>query len=154
MFIGHLPAAYVVARLTSHKTTKSERLAFLIGSILPDVDMIWFYLIDNRQTHHHNYLTHKPAVWLTVLVIGLLFRSQKLGRVAIAVGLGGLLHMGLDSIVGQVTWLWPFSSFAHPLVTVPATQPWWVMSFVLHWTFAVEVVLTIWALILWRRSLT
>ena len=154
MFIGHFPAAYIIAKATRAKTNRGTRIGFLVGSVLPDIDILWFYLVDARQHHHHNYITHKPALWFVVFLVGFLLRSHKLGRVAIAVGLGGLLHMGLDSIVGQVTWAWPISAFAQPLVTVPATQSWWVMSFVLHWTFAVEIVLILFAFLMWRRART
>lgn len=153
MFIAHVPAAYIIARLTSRKTTRSTRVAFLIGSILPDIDMIWFYMVDDRQHHHHSYLTHKPILWGLVCLLGLIARRQPLGRAGFALGLGGLLHMALDSVVGQVTWVWPFSAYASPLVTVPATQSWWVMSFLLHWTFAIEVALTCGALYLWWQHI-
>ena len=28
--------------------------AAVMGGVLPDLDLIWFYLIDNRAFHHHH----------------------------------------------------------------------------------------------------
>jgi inner membrane protein len=60
--------------------------------------------------------------------------------------------MALDSIAGQIAWGWPATHHAAPLVAVPATQDWWVMSFLLHWTFTVELVICAAALLVWWRG--
>ena len=71
MFIAHLPAAYLVLKSAPFKLGATASTAFLIGSIAPDVDMAYFYLIDGRQHHHHDYLTHRPVLWYLVLLLGL-----------------------------------------------------------------------------------
>ena len=36
-------------------------------------------------------------------------------------------------------WLWPRSDHLYSLIEVPATQSHWIMSFILHWSFAAEL---------------
>ena len=88
MFIAHLPAGYLWTRFIVMKRGmadvaspryRSLMALGLIGSLLPDVDMLYFYLIDNRQHLHHGYWTHIPLSWLMLfgaaLLIGRLLRS-------------------------------------------------------------------------------
>jgi len=106
---------------------------FLVGSIAPDLDMLWFYLVNNRGHHHHSYLTHRPAIWAVIALVGVLWRPL------LWLGLGGLLHMALDSIVGAIAWLWPLSDTPTTLIFVPAVYDFWVTNFILHRTFAIEI---------------
>lgn len=114
-------------------------VAGLAGSLAPDLDMLWFYLVDGQSTHHHHYLTHRPALWLLGLSLAIMVRTP----VGIAFTAAAMLHLALDSIVGEIAWAWPFSDITAPLVIVPATQEFWLMSFLVHWTFKVEIVLTL-----------
>ncbi len=154
MFIGHLPGAYLIFRASAPNLGKLAFTAAMIGAIAPDIDILWFYLVDDRGHHHHSYLTHRPIVWLGFLLAGLAIRGQfqKSGTVLTFLGAGGLVHMLLDSIVGQVAWLWPFSDATYPLVVVQATHSHWILSFVNHWTFKVEILITITALIVWLMT--
>ena len=149
MFIGHLPAGYLLAK--SPVVARASRTVFwgvLLGSVVPDLDMLLFYFVDQGSTHHHDYLTHRPILWAAVLLVGALFRAGFL----IGLGAGGLFHLALDSIAGKVTWGWPFSDVSTTLVTVQATHDHWIKSFLAHWTFKVELVLVAVALIVFVRS--
>lgn len=148
MFIGHLPGGYLAARALWRKGQKHLIIATLIGSVLPDIDMLWFYFVDHGSTHHHTYITHRPAVWAAIALIGLALRKP----VITAVGLGGLVHMALDSIVGAIAWGWPFTNASAPLVVVPATHENWILSFLTHPTFLVEIALFASALTLYLRT--
>ncbi len=148
MFIGHLPGGYLVARALWRNSPRIVFIAGLIGAVLPDIDMLWFHLVDHGTVHHHEYITHRPAIWTAILAIGAVLRNQ----IVVALGIGGLVHMALDSIVGAIAWGWPFSDVATPLVVVPATHENWVMSFLTHWTFHVEIALTLVALIVAIRA--
>lgn len=158
MFIGHLPGAYLIFRAATPNLGKLAFAAAMIGAVAPDVDMLWFYFVDNRGHHHHSYLTHRPIVWLGFLLAGLLIRQwfQKTGTALTFFGAGGLVHMMLDSITGAVAWLWPFSDATYPLVMVQATHSHWILSFLNHWTFKVEILIAAAALFVWlttrRRS--
>lgn len=149
MFIGHLPAGYLAAKsLQAAGARKAVFIGILVGSIAPDFDMLWFYLVDHGSTHHHDYLTHRPIVWACILALGLVFRKGLL----IGFGLGGLFHLVLDSIAGKVTWGWPFFDTATTLVVVEATHDHWIKSFLSHWTFKVELVVVAVAIIVLVRS--
>ncbi len=149
MFIAHLPAGYLLSQ-TKFAARFADRRWICVGAILPDVDMIWFYLVDAGSVHHHSYLTHKPIVWVTVALVGF-FMCPRHPWVW-STGLGGILHVMLDSIVGAVAWGWPLSERAFTLVEVPATYDWWVMSFLTHWTFGAEVLICLAAVSVWWRK--
>ncbi|MDL2321036.1 hypothetical protein LJC47_01630 [Desulfosarcina sp. OttesenSCG-928-B08] len=85
MFIGHLPASYLV---TCALDTKAPDLVpkrlrplavkvFLLAGIFPDIDLLYFYLIDNRSQHHHLYWTHLPFCWLVLYMIFLVRPSPE-----------------------------------------------------------------------------
>lgn len=158
MFIGHLPGAYLIFRATAPNLGKLAFTAAMIGAVAPDIDILWFYLVDDRGHHHHSYLIHRPIIWMGFLLAGLLLRpwAAKSGTFLTFFGAGGLVHLMLDSITGAVAWLWPFSDATYPLVTLQATHSHWILSFLNHWTFKVEILITMVALIVlvvsWRTS--
>lgn len=142
MFIAHLPAAYLAFKTAAPRLDRIALAAGLAGSVFPDIDLLRFYLIDARSVHHHEYLTHRPAVWAVVALVGLLtlrFRKLRIGGVVSCFAIGALIHMALDSITGSIAWGWPVSAASHPLVTVPRTHDNWILSFLTHWTFRVEL---------------
>jgi len=157
MMIAHLPAGYIVAQTSAKNQYLSYRtilFAALLGSAFPDLDMIYFYLVDNRQTHHHNYITHWPLVYLATLLTALSlvkFGQETLGKFLIWFSVAALLHMVLDSVAAPMMWLAPFSNVSLELITIPATQPHWILSFILHWTFLFELTICALALILFFR---
>lgn len=145
MLTAHLPAGYVLGRLWPLKR-RAVLGAALVGSVLPDFDMLWFHLVDDRAFHHHLYLVHKPLFWVcvgAVTLIALRLTRPRLLPVAAVVFTSILLHLVLDSIGGGIAWLWPVSDRLFSLVSIPATRSHWVWSFVFHWTFLAE--LAIWA---------
>lgn len=152
MIIGHLPAGYLAATVGLDRAgvAPAERPwllgAALVGSMVPDFDILAFYTVGGN-VHHHAYPTHWPLLWLAVTVVGtgiaLLVRRPLGVRLTLMFGAATLLHLALDSIAGAVQWGAPFSDRALTLVVVPARYDWWVTSMVLHWTFAVEVALWI-----------
>jgi inner membrane protein len=63
-----------------------------------------------------------------------------------------MVHLCLDSIVGDIWWLAPFVDRPFSLFTVPALyQPWW-LNFLLHWSFGLELGLVVWAVFVWQRG--
>lgn len=157
MLIAHLPAAYLAFKaFAPRRLPRAIFWAGVVGGIAPDLDMLWFYFVDNKQHHHHDYLTHRPALWLGLLALGVLLHQLRKSRVSamgIALSLGAILHLVLDSIAGKIAWLWPLSDTALPLVVVQPTHSHWILSFMSHWTFQVEIVLVLAALIgVWRAN--
>lgn len=152
MLTAHLPSGYILARgLRRRLPWQSPWLmpAALIGAVLPDLDMLWFQFIDHGRWHHHRYWPHIPLVWLVIALVSLPFLTH--GRATALVFFAAIfLHLMLDTISGGILWAWPFSDRLFSLVTVPPHQANWVLSFVLHWTFALE--LGLWAVALWLGS--
>lgn len=154
MFIGHLPAGYILTKKLQ-KNFKNPKYLWvgLIGSIFPDIDMFWFYFIDNRQHLHHSYWTHLPFDWLvlgllTFLLLFLLKKKQYFFAAGIFFA-NVFLHLFLDTIVGKIEWLYPFSEKSFAFFEVPSHYSFWVLNFVFHWTFLFEIFVIIWALLQW-----
>jgi inner membrane protein len=126
MITAHLPSGYVLGRTAQRYGIHPWLMpAALIGAVLPDIDLIWFYLIDDRAFHHHYYWVHIPGFWLVVAVVTLLslrqWRRQWLPP-ARAFFAAIFLHLILDSIAGSVAWSLPVSDHLFGLFTVPVTQ--------------------------------
>ncbi|KMW60503.1 membrane protein [Candidatus Rhodobacter oscarellae] len=159
MIIGHLPSTYLAFRfLTPKSWPRSFVLGGVIGGVVPDIDMLWFFTIGAQQVHHHNYLTHRPALWVGLLIAALLFGWSRGRMPALVIGLalGAVLHVVLDSVAGNIAWAWPLSDHAHPLVVVEATHSHWILSFINHPYFQVEIAVTLIAIAvyLWDRRKT
>ncbi len=151
MLTAHLPSGYVLARLT-RRPVPYLLPAALIGAMLPDLDMLWFHLVDAGSVHHHRYWPHIPLIWLGIAAVCLpvaqYFRKLSTGLVFFA---AILLHMVLDTIAGGILWLYPVNDTLFTLTVVPANYSHWIISFVLHWTFLLEIAVWVWALWLWVR---
>ncbi len=163
MIIGHLPAGYILSRysyLRFDRHINNYRIFMfwgMFGSIAPDLDMLYFYFIDHRQTHHHKYFSHYPILWGILVVFCLWlcrFRApirEKIGSYWLIFSVSGFIHMILDSIVGDIWWLAPFYNRPFSLVTVPSIyDPWW-LNFIFHWSFFLEICLVVYALWILRR---
>jgi len=75
MLIAHLPAGYLltkalIAKLPSHAALNKRYLLFLglFFSIVPDLDLFYFYFVDSTE-HHHKLFPHVPVFWLGVFII-------------------------------------------------------------------------------------
>ncbi|MDA9207846.1 metal-dependent hydrolase [Octadecabacter sp.] len=154
MITAHLPSGYVVGRLWAKAPLVLP--AAVLGGILPDFDMIWFYLIDDRAFHHHRYWVHIPAFWAAIAVIALplvTVCARHYLTAACAFFAALLTHVCLDTIAGDIMWHWPWSTKFTHLVTIPARYESWVLNFVLHPVFVLE--LLIWAaaiFLFWKRT--
>lgn len=157
MFIGHIPAGYILTKIIQKKI-KIQYCLFigLIGSIFPDLDMLYFYLIDNRQHLHHSYWTHIPFYWLSIAVIILaLLRilKKKTYLIAAIIFLSNIfLHLFLDTLFGKIAWLFPFTDKAYYLFEVPSVHSFWIYNFIFHWTFLFEIGVITWAIYLFFKD--
>lgn len=155
MFVAHLPAGYLMARRLAPRLARDsgrQRMLMaicLVASVLPDVDLLYFYLVDARRTMHHDYWTHIPAFWLLATGVALaLFRIARAPvpwAAAAALLAGVLLHLALDTIAGGIAWSYPYETSSIVLVEVPARFGWWPWNFLLHWTILLEVAILAWA---------
>ena len=160
MITAHAPAGYIGAQLLrrlkpAQLSARAWSLYGAISGILPDVDMLWFYLVDHGHVHHHRYPTHWPLLWLLALICALLYwhkTRRPAAAIALLVAVNGMVHMFLDSIVGDIFWLMPWRDTPFSFFTVTARyQPWW-LNFILHWSFLLELVLWVWAAALYLRQ--
>lgn len=162
MITAHAPAGYLTSKLlfphfAAHGTAyKPFVLAGMFGAIAPDLDLLYFYLVDQRQHHHHTLWPHFPILWAGLLLVSVLWsraeRNKAHAPIAVIFALNGLLHMVLDTLVGRVWWLAPFVDKSVALFAIPARySPWW-LSFIFHWTFLFELAIVAGAIYLWRPA--
>ena len=120
----------------------------LMCSILPDFDLLWFYFVDDGHIHHHRYLVHVPAFWGVVAAVLLPMVWRTRFRVVTLLGLAAIfLYLVLDTVAGGIMWLYPFDRTLYHLVMVPPTRFHFMISFMLHWSFLLEV--GIWMMAAW-----
>ncbi len=154
--MGYLVSSSIFRRMKSPGIGKRGYLiAAMAGAVAPDLDLLYFYLIDNRQHRHHSYWTHYPSLWICLLLVSLTLWNFKRGRAFISYlmifSLNGFIHMVLDSIASEIHWFAPVSHQAYGLMSVTARyQPWW-LNYILHWTFLAEITLVLTALVVWCR---
>ena len=166
MFIAHLPAGYISTKYIINKAQKYGRpledkklyiVVGLIAAMLPDFDMLYFYLIDNRQHLHHGYVTHLPVFWAVPItiwaILSIFFKNKQSLLLSIIVGVNVFLHLFLDTFVGKVRWLYPLTNMDFYFFDVPTKYNWWVWNFFLHWTFLFELSILFVAVYVFYRSL-
>lgn len=162
MFLAHLPAGYIISKFCLNNAQDKIKLPYLfiavgmLGAIFPDFDLIYFYLIDHRQHPHHAYFTHFPIFWFSIFLVCVLWiwlkrQSQRAIYFAIF-SLNACVHLVLDTCVGDIRWLTPISNQSFSVFTVPALHdPWW-LNFFFHWSFLVELIILVWAVIVFYKD--
>jgi len=143
MLIAHMPAGYIVSKAIKKQTKYSLIFSSLIFSIWPDLDLLYFYFFDSTKTFHHTYFPHLPVVMIAAFIITLplynvkRFKSMRIYYVLFFVN--WLIHLILDTFTGGILWLYPISKQQFLFIDIPAVYNHWITSFVLHWSFAIEL---------------
>lgn len=165
MFIAHLPAGYLATRLILHRQPVPEPLCRrllalgMMASVLPDLDLLWFFFASDRRQVHHAYLPHLPLAWIALFAAAALVlwvrRASRMAWLTMLIFSANiLLHQVLDTTAGGIRWLWPFSDAEFAMSHVQARYEPWYLNFVLHWTFLLEVALLAAAMgYAWRRRI-
>ncbi len=155
MFIAHAPAGYCLTTLLlstfvrpiNTRAYQDYLWIGLIASVLPDLDLAYFYLIDHRQHPHHTYITHIPIYWFAGTLLlwswGDLLCNKRLMWGAVIICANVMLHLALDSVASRIFWLHPISEAGMGLFHVPSQYGWWVWNYVLHWTFGLEIMIVV-----------
>ncbi|NCO05362.1 MAG: metal-dependent hydrolase [Candidatus Magasanikbacteria bacterium] len=156
MFIGHIPSGYILSTtLQKRFFTQSYLFWGLLGSVFPDIDILYFYLIDDQQHLHHSYWIHVPFYWMiiTAVTLSIFFLRRRFDYIIAAVFFFStvFLHLILDTLVGKIAWFFPFTDRAVSLFEVPAVYSFWIYNFIFHWTFLFEIAAIVWALILFMK---
>jgi inner membrane protein len=160
VIIAHLPAGYLLHRTLTRRQAAARKLLWvsLLGSVFPDIDLLYFYGSGHRHVFHHRYWPHLPAVWLGLgLGLWLLGRSEHLRwlRWPALLFLANVgLHLLLDSVVGGIYWAWPFSWHCFCLWTVHARYQPYLMNVICDWTFLPELAICLAASVVFWRSHT
>jgi len=153
MLIAHIPSGYIIAKIFKQEK-KSVVVSSLIFSVWPDLGLIYFYLFDSSVSHRH-FFPHLPIVMVSAFFITLpLYRTKVFEKIRIYYVLffvNWLVHLILDTFTERIFWLYPLSNHGFQLIEVPAVFNHWIISFALHWSFAVELAIAAFALILFLR---
>ena len=156
MIFGHLPSGYITSKLLlkNFQNRSVNTNVFIcwgmFGAISPDIDLLYYLLIDPSQPqhHHHKYVTHFPIFWLTLLLISLLWlrldhRRSQSAVSAVIFTLNGFIHIILDTITGHILWLAPFMDKPFALIKDSSEKA----HYFTHWTFGLEIILIFFALL-------
>ena len=165
MVFGHLPFGYITGKILYARfkkypiSTHTFTLFAMSGAIAPDTDLLYYYLIDYfiipSPHRHHEYFTHFPIFWLTLLLISTLWlllgkNHSKYPALSFVVALGGFCHMILDTVTGSVFWLAPFLYTPFTFKTNHSGE----MHYLTQWGFGLELCIIVWAIYLWYSSIT
>lgn len=172
---GHIAGGYLVgfalARIFEPSLTIDERhgIIFLAmaTAFAPDLDMFFsFFKLGSMRlakgaSNHRLLVTHTPFFWL-IFGIGVFFAlgaTAKSGYVALAITLGALSHLVLDSIQYGIQWLYPFSKQLYSIRDRGVELDIEYRGFFTHWaqmtrayarrftlTFSLEIILIITAI--------
>ncbi len=143
MITAHLPSGYILARV-NRRPSKPVFWACLLGAVWPDLDLLFFYFVDGRAVHHHRYWVHAPGFWLILLAVATplaLRLPAALKQAVFWFFAAWLTHLCLDSVAGGIMWLWPFSEQMFSLSTVQPTHTHFILSFMAHWSFMLEIMI-------------
>jgi len=154
VFIAHLPAGYLVTRGLQRLKKMPVYLGIgLIASVLPDIDLLYFYTFGHRQVVHHDYFTHLPLFWVSAWLVCYVYAKMsgqlKTQFLVLVFFTNIFLHLILDTFVGGINWLYPFSRQSIELITLSNTHDFWVLNFVLSRSFLVEILIALVALGYW-----
>ena len=138
--------------------TVSWQRWYLTGAVfgvLPDLDMLWFYWVDHRQFHHHVYFTHWPIVWLGLGGLAVAWwrmRRSEASVYAVLLAAIGMVHVVMDSVVGDIGWFKPWDDVLYSWFEVTNRYSPWQLNFIIHWSFALELVIVALAVLKWRQT--
>lgn len=168
MLIAHAPAGYLITRLLARSVFKNtvrhertdgfyQRLMFagILGSILPDFDLIYYSFFDSSKTAHHGYITHMPVFWLSIwclcMLIGKIIHDRRTYALGTTLCMNAVVHLVLDTLTGVICWLYPFSIEGVNIFKVANIHIWWVQNYLYHWTFLIEIAITLAAMAVFLR---
>lgn len=165
MFFAHGFGGYLVTRHLVKRADEKTHSASLFSryilwgifcSILPDLDLLYFYSLDNRQHLHHSYWTHMPVFWIflacAIYSIGHGFFKKSIGLYCLILLAGTILHLLLDTVAGGIHWLYPWSDYKFQWFVIQPEYKWWVFNYIFHWTMLMEVTLMLLAYVVYRRD--
>ena len=156
MLIAHMPAGYIVSKIANKKTSSLYTICGLIFSVWPDLDLFYYYFFDKTGTFHHTYFTHLPfvAVISFLIMFSLTFIKglKKHCPYYWLFYINWGVHLVCDTFTGGIAWLYPFNDMLFTIINIPPISPNWVISFIFHWSFTIEIAIVIWAVVLFSKQ--
>jgi len=104
-------------------STNGLIIAWLVGSVLPDIDFMFFKYVKD----HHNSWPHAPLFWiaiyLTVLTPGFILKNQIIKGYSTALIIGILIHLFLDWFSGRTAGIRMFYPFSQQVFSLYPLNP-------------------------------
>ena len=152
-----MPAGYIVSKIQDKKAKPSYVVCSIIFSIWSDLDLFYYYFFDKTGAFHHTYFTHLPIIALSGFFIMFpLIHLQRLKRFSSYYWIFYInwgLHMICDTLTGGILWLYPFSNRLFTIISIPPISRSWIVSFVFHWSFIIELMIVVWAAVIFIKNL-
>jgi inner membrane protein len=166
MIFSHAPGGFIAAFVTKRWWTRSLTkkqitilyIVSMIAAVLPDIDVIYFYLFD-ATVRHRQHITHSLflylLIWLIFYTIGFFKKSQVLKSTGFILFIGGFFHLLLDSVTTGVPWFYPQSLRTWGLLNLPWFNFDFVYEHLFLFTLSIEVLIFLLAfniLFFWKSS--
>jgi inner membrane protein len=168
MLIAHAPAGYLVTRVLSRTVFKDivrhERTdrfyqvlmaAGILGGIFPDIDLLFNMVFKTSVVSHHDYFTHIPMFWLCMwgigAAIGKIRGDRRIHALVATFCVSAIIHLVLDTITGNIYWLYPLNRVSVNIFEVADVHLWWVKNYLYHWTFLIEIAIVLSAMAVFLR---
>jgi inner membrane protein len=158
MIFAHIPAGYLLADAFVKRRKWPARLLWvgMLGGTFPDIDILYDLARYGEFGGHRHSIMHYPVVWTLIaaicLVIALLRRRPNGLRVWTVFFSTVYLHFILDTAIGYIYWLAPFSWMRISVIEIPPTHTFWLWDSVLHWSFPIELVIITAAAVVFFRG--
>ncbi|MBU1178426.1 metal-dependent hydrolase [Patescibacteria group bacterium] len=164
MIFSHLPAGFIAAYITRkiwRKNLSQHQVNWLyvvggLAGILPDVDTLYYYLIDSHLSHRE-LITHTPILYVVICtllyLLGCLFRRRIWQSLSVVIFAGAFSHLLLDSLNSGIGWLHPTTNLIFGLLSISVLADGWYGQYLLVITLLIELAIFLLAgnIIFWAR---
>ncbi|NQV12844.1 MAG: metal-dependent hydrolase [Parcubacteria group bacterium] len=150
MIFAHAPAGFIAAYVTKKIWQRGlsqlqTRWLYFVGTlagILPDIDTLYYYLVDSRFSHRE-LITHTPILYvvvcLTLYLTGYLLKKKFIQALSLVIFFATLSHLIFDSLNSGIGWLYPGTDLIFGLLGISALAEGWYGQYLLVITYSVEL---------------
>ncbi|MFH2104880.1 MAG: metal-dependent hydrolase [Parcubacteria group bacterium] len=150
MIFAHAPAGFIAAYITrkiwrrglSRRQTSWLYFIGTLGGILPDIDTLYYYLVDSHFSHRE-LITHTPILYIVICAIlyllGYLLKKKFIRAFSLVIFFATLSHLMLDSFNSGIGWLYPGTDLIFGLLGISVLAEGWYGQYLLVITFSTEL---------------
>lgn len=164
MVFSHGPAGFTITWATQKLwkkglNSRQKVCIYILGVIfglLPDVDVVYYYLISATHLHREN-ITHSPilylALFILVFVFSLVLKNKFIKSISFIFLFSTFFHLILDSTTAGVPWFFPLSKNLYGLLFVDALATGFYGSHLIVFLYSLEAVFflfTLGILLFWK----